>query len=237
MPQSGKKYKKAAAKVDRSKRYTLAEACKLLPDTKVAKFDESVDIAVRLGVDPKHADQMVRGAIVLPHGTGKTLRVAVIAKGDKAKDAQDAGADFVGAEDLVEKIQKESWTDFDSMVATPDMMGLVGRLGRVLGPKGLMPNPKVGTVTTDVAKAVRELKAGRVEFRVEKAGVVHARIGKVSFGGDKLLDNSRVMVETLMKLKPSSAKGTYMRSITLSTTMGPGIKVDTTPLVAEFGVH
>jgi large subunit ribosomal protein L1 len=208
-----------------------------LPDTKVAKFDESVDIAVRLGVDPKHADQMVRGAIVLPHGTGKTLRVAVIAKGDKAKDAQDAGADFVGAEDLVEKIQKENWTDFDSMVATPDMMGLVGRLGRVLGPKGLMPNPKVGTVTTDVAKAVRELKAGRVEFRVEKAGVVHARIGKVSFGGDKLLDNSRVMVETLMKMKPSSAKGTYMRSITLSTTMGPGIKVDTTPLVAEFGVH
>jgi large subunit ribosomal protein L1 len=187
MSKIGKKYKAAAAKVDRTKRYTLAEACKLLPDTKVAKFDESVDIAVRLGVDPKHADQMVRGAIVLPHGTGKTLRVAVIAKGDKAKDAKDAGADFVGAEDLADKIQKENWTDFDSMVATPDMMGLVGRLGRVLGPKGLMPNPKVGTVTNDVAKAVRELKAGRVEFRVEKAGVVHARIGKASFGGDKLL--------------------------------------------------
>jgi len=167
MPKTGKKYKKAATKVDRTKRYTLADACKLLPETKVAKFDESVDIAVRLGVDPKHADQMVRGAVVLPHGTGKTLRVAVIAKGDKAKDAQDAGADFVGAEDLVEKIQKENWTDFDSMVATPDMMGLVGRLGRVLGPKGLMPNPKVGTVTTDVAKAVRELKAGRRVSRRE----------------------------------------------------------------------
>ena len=235
MSKIGKKYKAAAAKVDRTKRYTLAEACKLLPDTKVAKFDESVDIAVRLGVDPKHADQMVRGAIVLPHGTGKTLRVAVIAKGDKAKDAKDAGADFVGAEDLADKIQKENWTDFDSMVATPDMMGLVGRLGRVLGPKGLMPN--VGTVTNDVAKAVRELKAGRVEFRVEKAGVVHARIGKASFGGDKLLENARAMVENLMKLKPASAKGTYMRSITVSTTMGPGIKVDTTPLVAEFGAH
>ena len=237
MPKSGKKYQKAASRVDRTKRYSLADACKLLPETKVAKFDESVDIAVRLGVDPKHADQMVRGAIVLPHGTGKTMRVAVIAKGDKAKEAKDSGADFVGAEDLVEKIQKENWTDFDSLVATPDMMGLVGRLGRVLGPKGLMPNPKVGTVTADVAKAVRELKAGRVEFRVEKAGVVHARIGKVSFGGEKLHENARVMVETLMKLKPASAKGTYMRSITLSTTMGPGIKVDTTPLVAEFGVH
>ena len=173
MSNNGKKYAKAASKVDRAKRYPLADACKLLPETKVAKFDESVDIAVRLGVDPKHADQMVRGAIVLPHGTGKTLKVAVVAKGDKAKEAQEAGADFVGAEDLVEKIQKESWTDFDSMVATPDMMGLVGRLGRVLGPKGLMPNPKVGTVTADVAKAVRELKAGRVEFRVEKAGIGH----------------------------------------------------------------
>ena len=234
MPKNGKKYTKAASKVDRTKRYPLADACKLLPETKVAKFDESVDIAVRLGVDPKHADQMVRGAIVLPHGTGKTLKVAVVAKGDKAKEAQDAGADFVGAEDLVEKIQKESWTDFDSMVATPDMMGLVGRLGRVLGPKGLMPNPKVGTVTADVAKAVRELKAGRVEFRVEKAGIVHARIGKASFVGEKLLDNARVMVETLLKLKPASAKGTYMKSVTLSTTMGPGIKVDVAPLVAEF---
>jgi large subunit ribosomal protein L1 len=230
----GKKFKNASAKVDRTKRYALDEACKLLPETKIAKFDESVDIAVRLGVDPKHADQMVRGAVVLPHGTGKSQRVVVVAKGDKANEARAAGADTVGAEDLVEKIQKEGWTDFDSMVATPDMMGLVGRLGRVLGPKGLMPNPKVGTVTTDVAKAVRELKAGRVEFRVEKAGIVQARIGKVSFGGEKLTENARTMIETLLRLKPASAKGTYMKSVTLSTTMGPGIKVDPTPLIAEF---
>jgi large subunit ribosomal protein L1 len=230
----GKKYRSAAAKVDRTKRYSLEDACKLLPQTKVAKFDESVDIAVRLGVDPKHADQMVRGAIVLPHGTGKSQRVAVVAKGDKANEARAAGADFVGAEDLVERIQKESWTDFDSMVATPDMMGLVGRLGRVLGPKGLMPNPKVGTVTNDVAKAVRELKAGRVEFRVEKAGIVHARIGKASFGPDQLQNNARTMIETLLRLKPASAKGTYMKSVTLSTSMGPGIRVDTAPLVSEY---
>ena len=234
MPQHGKRFRNASAKVDRTKRYALDDACKLLPETKVAKFDESVDIAVRLGVDPKHADQMVRGAVVLPHGTGKSQRVVVVAKGDKANEARAAGADAVGAEDLVEKIQKESWTEFDSMVATPDMMGLVGRLGRVLGPKGLMPNPKVGTVTNDVAKAVRELKAGRVEFRVEKAGIVQARIGKASFGGEKLRDNARTMIETLLRLKPPSAKGTYMRSVTLSTTMGPGIRVDHTPLVAEF---
>jgi large subunit ribosomal protein L1 len=234
MAKHGKKYVAAFAKVERGKKYGLEEACKLLPETKVAKFDESVDIAVRLGVDPKHADQMVRGAVVLPHGTGKSQRVVVVAKGDKANEARAAGADAVGAEDLVEKIQKENWTDFDSMVATPDMMGLVGRLGRVLGPKGLMPNPKVGTVTTDVAKAVRELKAGRVEFRVEKAGVVQARIGKTWFGGEKLKDNARVMLETLLRLKPASAKGTYMQSVTLSTTMGPGIRVDHLPLVAEF---
>jgi large subunit ribosomal protein L1 len=234
MRSHGKKYKQSATKVDRTKRYTLEDACKILPGTKVAKFDESVDIAVRLGVDPKHADQMVRGAVVLPHGTGKSSRVAVIAKGDKANEARAAGADFVGAEDLVEKIQKENWTDFDSMVATPDMMGLVGRLGRVLGPKGLMPNPKVGTVTPDVTKAVRELKAGRVEFRVEKAGIVHARIGKASFGPDKLRENAKTMIDTLLRLKPASAKGTYMKSVTLSTTMGPGLRVDTSPLVAEF---
>jgi large subunit ribosomal protein L1 len=234
MPSHGKKYRRVSTKVDRTKRYSLEEACKIVPETKVAKFDESVDIAVRLGVDPKHADQMVRGAVVLPHGTGKSVRIAVIAKGDKAAEARAAGADFVGAEDLVEKIQKESWTDFDTMVATPDMMGLVGRLGRVLGPKGLMPNPKVGTVTTDVTKAVRELKAGRVEFRVEKAGVVHARIGKASFGADKLRDNARAMIDTLLRLKPASAKGTYMKSVTLSTTMGPGVKIDTTPLVADY---
>jgi large subunit ribosomal protein L1 len=234
MPSHGKKYRRVATKVDRTKRYALDEACKLLPETKVANFDESVDIAVRLGVDPKHADQMVRGAVVLPHGTGKSARVAVVAKGDKANEARAAGADFVGAEDLVEKIQKESWTDFDTMVATPDMMGLVGRLGRVLGPKGLMPNPKVGTVTADVAKAVRELKAGRVEFRVEKAGIVHARIGKASFGADKLRDNAQAMIDTLLKLKPASAKGTYMKSVTLSTSMGPGLKIDTAPLVADY---
>jgi large subunit ribosomal protein L1 len=177
---------------------------------------------------------MVRGAVVLPHGTGKSQRVIVVAKGDKANEARAAGADAVGAEELVEKIQKENWTEFDSMVATPDMMGLVGRLGRVLGPKGLMPNPKVGTVTNDVAKAVRELKAGRVEFRVEKAGIVQARIGKASFGGDKLLANARTMIETLLRLKPASAKGTYMKSVVVSTTMGPGIKIDHLPLVAEF---
>ena len=234
MSKHGKKFRNASAKIDRLKRYSIDEACKLVPETKVAKFDESVDIAVRLGVDPKHADQMVRGAVVLPHGTGKSQRVVVVAKGDKANEAKAAGADAVGAEDLVEKIQKENWTDFDSMVATPDMMGLVGRLGRVLGPKGLMPNPKVGTVTNDVAKAVRELKAGRVEFRVEKAGIVQARIGKASFGGEKLLANARTMIETLLRLKPATAKGTYMRSVTVSTTMGPGIKIDHLPLVAEF---
>ncbi len=234
MASQGKKFKEAAKKVEPGKRYTLDEACALLPATKVAKFDESVDIAVRLGVDPKHADQMVRGAVVLPHGTGKTLRVVVIAKGDKVKEAQDAGADFVGADELVEKIQKENWTDFDSLVATPDMMGLVGRLGRVLGPKGLMPNPKVGTVTADVAKAVRELKAGRVEFRVEKAGIVHSRIGKVSFGPEKLRENAKALLETLMRLKPSTAKGAYVKSVSLSTTMGPGLRLDTAPLVAEL---
>jgi large subunit ribosomal protein L1 len=234
MSQSGKKYRRSLAKVDRNKRYGLEEACKLIPDTKVATFDESVDIAIRLGVDPKHADQMVRGAVVLPHGTGKSLRVCVIAKGDKAREAKDAGADYVGAEDIAEKIQKESWSEFDSMVATPDMMGLVGRLGRVLGPKGLMPNPKMGTVTNDVAKAVRELKAGRVEFRVEKAGIVHARMGKASFGGQKLHENARAFLETIIKLKPASAKGTYVRSVTISTTMGPGIKIDASPLMAEL---
>ncbi len=235
MAKVGKKYAAALKKVDRMSRYGLEDACKLLPQTKVSgNYDESVDIAVRLGVDPKHADQMVRGAVVLPHGTGKTMRIAVITKGDKAQEARDAGADHVGAEDLADKIQKENWFEFDSLVATPDMMGLVGRLGRVLGPRGLMPNPKVGTVTADVGKAVRELKAGRVEFRVEKAGIVHARIGKVSFGAKKLEENAHTMIETLVKLKPQTAKGVYMRSITLSTTMGPGIKVDPSPYIAQL---
>jgi len=234
---SGKKFRKAAAKVDKSKRYTLGEACDLVPSTKVANFDESVDIAVKLGVDPKHADQMVRGAVVLPHGTGSSIRVAVVAKGDKAKEAQEAGADHVGADELVERIQKEGWTDFDSLVATPDMMGLVGRLGRILGPKGLMPNPKVGTVTPDVAKAVKELKAGRVEYRVEKAGVVHSRIGKVSFGGEKLKENAKALLEDIQRRKPSTAKGAYMRSVSLSTTMGPGLKVDTVSVASELEVR
>jgi large subunit ribosomal protein L1 len=234
LPKIAKKQKAAREQVDRTKKFTLAEACALVKKAAPAKFDETVDLAVRLGVNPRHADQMVRGAVVLPHGTGKSQRVVVVAKGDKANEARAAGADAVGAEDLVEKIQKENWTDFDSMVATPDVMGLVGRLGRVLGPKGLMPNPKVGTVTNDVAKAVRELKAGRVEFRVEKAGVVQARIGKVSFGGDKLRENARAMVDTLLRLKPPSAKGTYMKSVTVSTTMGPGIKIDHLALVADF---
>ncbi len=230
---AGKKYVNALKKIDRQKKYSLKDATTLLPQTKISdKHDETVDLSVRLGVNPKHADQMVRGAVVYPNGTGKTTRVLVIAKGDKAKEAQEAGADFVGAEDMIEKIQKENWFDFDSMVATPDMMGLVGRIGRVLGPRGLMPNPKVGTVTPDVGKAVRELKAGRVEFRVEKAGIVQARFGKVSFGPKKLEENLRAMLELLLKLKPSSAKGTYMKSVTLSTTHGPGVKVDPAEVVA-----
>jgi large subunit ribosomal protein L1 len=224
---SGKHYDNALKKVDRQKKYSAAEACAILPQTKISKkWDETVDVAVRLGVNPKHADQMVRGAAVLPHGTGKSIRVLVIAKGDKAKEAQDAGADYVGAEDFIDKIAKENWFEFDSMVATPDMMGLVGRIGRVLGPKGLMPNPKVGTVTPDPAKAVRELKAGRVEFRVEKAGIVQAPFGKISFGAQKLEENLRSILELLVKLKPASAKGTYMKSITISSTHGPGIKID-----------
>jgi large subunit ribosomal protein L1 len=229
----GKRYRAAAAKVDRAKRYTLDEAFTLLPQTKISdKFDETVDIAVRLGVDPKHADQMVRGAVNLPFGTGKTVRITVFAKGDKAKEAEEAGADHVGAEDLVTRIQTENWLDFDATVATPDMMGLVGKIGRLLGPRGLMPNPKVGTVTFDVGKVVRELKGGRVEFRVEKAGIVHARIGKVSFGTQKIRDNAFALLELLQKLKPASAKGQYMRSLTVSTTMGPGIKIDPNEVVA-----
>ena len=227
MAKAGKKYAAALKLIDREKRYSLAEGFELLPKLKISsKFDETVDLAVRLGVDPKHADQMVRGAVNLPHGTGKTVRVVVFAKGDKAKEAQDAGANFVGAEDLVAKIQTENWLDFDAAVATPDMMGVIGKIARILGPRGLMPNPKVGTVTTDVTKAVRELKGGRVKFRVEKSGIVHAPIGKVSFGPQKLRENARALIELLLKLKPSSAKGLYMKSIGLSTTMGPGLKLD-----------
>src|SRR5512137_1216305 len=225
MPKRGKKYLEAHKKVDRAKRYTVEEACALIPEMKIAKFDESVDAAVRLGVNPKYADQMVRGACVMPHGTGKSIRVAVFAKGDKAKEAEASGADVIGAEDLVEKIQG-GFLEFDATVATPDMMGMVGKLGRILGTRGLMPNPKVGTVTFEVAKAVKELKAGRVEFRVEKAGIVHAPIGRVSFGADKLRDNLMALLELLLKLKPASAKGTYVRSVAISTTMGPSIRLD-----------
>ena len=232
---AGKKYKKALEHVDREKKYSVEEAFSILPKLKISdKHDETVDLAIRLGVDPKHADQMVRGAVNLPHGTGKTTRVVVFAKGDKAKEAQEAGADAVGAEDLVEKITKENWLEFDSAVSTPDLMGLVGRLGRVLGPRGLMPNPKVGTVTFDVGKAVRELKGGRVEFKAEKAGVVHARIGKISFGGDKLRDNAWALLELIQKLKPSTSKGNYMRSIAVSTTMSPSIKIDVNEIQAKF---
>lgn len=227
MAHVGKKYAAARKLVDTGKRYSIEEAFGLLPQVKVStKFDETVDVAVRLGVDPKHADQMVRGAINFPHGTGKTLRVIVFAKGDKAKEALDAKADVVGAEDLVQRIQNENWLDFDAVVATPDMMGTVGKIAKILGPRGLMPNPKVGTVTNDVAKMVRELRGGRVEFRVEKAGVVHAHIGKVSFGSQKLRENAQALFDLLLKLKPSSAKGTYIKSVAISTTMGPGIKID-----------
>ena len=232
MPKHGKRFEAVRTKVDRAKRYTLEDACSLVGETAVAKFDESVDVAVRLGVNPKYADQMVRGAVVMPHGTGKSVRVAVFAKGDKAKEASEAGADIVGAEDLVEQVQG-GVMDFDATVATPDMMGLVGRLGRVLGPRGLMPNPKVGTVTFDVAKAVQELKAGRVEFRVEKAGIIHVPLGRASFGGGKIKDNLLALMELLLKLKPSTAKGTYVRSVAMSTTMGPSIRLDPADVVAN----
>ncbi len=226
MAKRGKRFLAALEKVDRLKKYTLDEAVGLVPATAWGKFDESVDLAVNLGVNPAHADQMVRGTVVLPHGTGKVVRVLVFAKGEKEKEAREAGADFVGADDLVAKIQG-GWLDFDKAVATPDLMGLVGRLGRVLGPRGLMPNPKTNTVTLDVATAVSELKAGRVEYRVDKAGIVHVPIGRKSFAKDQLLENARAVVDSLIKAKPSTAKGTYVKAITLSTTMGPGIKVET----------
>jgi large subunit ribosomal protein L1 len=231
MRDRGKKHAESAKKVDRSKRYTLDEATSLVKDAGYAKFDESVDIAVRLGVNPKHADQMVRGALVLPHGVGKTVRVLVFARGEKVAEAEAAGADFVGGEDLIAKVTG-GWLDFDTVVATPDMMGQVGKLGRVLGPRGLMPNPKVGTVTFDVNKAVREAKAGKVEFRVEKAGIVHVPVGKKSFEPSKLQDNVRALMAALVKAKPNTAKGQYLRTITLSSTMGPGIRIDPATFIA-----
>jgi large subunit ribosomal protein L1 len=221
-----KNRKAAVAKVDRDKRYKIEEAVELVKGMAFAKFDESVDLAVRLGVNPKHADQMVRGAMVLPHGTGKSVRVLVFAKGEKEKEARDAGADFAGSDELVQKVQ-EGMMDFDRVIATPDMMGQVGKLGRVLGPRGLMPNPKVGTVTMDVAKAVSEAKAGKVEYRVDKAGVVHCRVGRKSFDSNKLTENAMALLMELLHKKPSTAKGIYMKSITLSSTMSPGVRIDT----------
>jgi len=221
----GKKYTEARKSIEPGKRYPLREAVELMVGTGKAKFDETVDAAIRLGVDPKHADQMVRGSVALPHGLGKTVRVLVFAKGDKEKEATDAGADFAGSDDLVEKI-KGGWLDFDRVVATPDMMGTVGKLGKVLGPRGLMPNPKLGTVTFDVAKAVADMKAGRVDFRVDKVGIVHCSVGKVSFGRDKILDNFKVLLEMIMKLKPSGSKGTYVKGVAVSSTMGPGVRID-----------
>jgi len=228
---SSKNMTAALASVDRTKRYTVDEAVALLKSAAFAKFDESVDVAVRLGVNPKHADQMVRGAIVLPHGTGKSIRVLVFARGEKEKEALEAGADFAGSDDLVVKVQ-EGFMDFDRVIATPDLMGAVGKLGRVLGPRGLMPNPKVGTVTFDVKTAVREAKAGKVEYRVDKAGIVHCRIGRRSFDQQKLTENAGALLNELMAKKPSTAKGIYLRSITLTSTMGPGIRVDTAAIAS-----
>jgi large subunit ribosomal protein L1 len=228
-----KRYDKAASKREPEKQYVLEDAVRLLKEMPNAKFDESVDISFRLGVDPKHADQMVRGAVVLPHGIGTEVRVAVFAQGEKEREAREAGADTVGAEDLVEKVQG-GWTDFDTAIATPDLMGQVGRLGKVLGPRGLMPNPKLGTVTFDVSKAVREAKAGKVEFRVDKAGNIHTPVGKKSFSPENITANAMAVIEAIIRAKPSAAKGTYLRRVTMSSTMGPGIPVDTVALANLF---
>jgi large subunit ribosomal protein L1 len=225
MPRRGKNYKNAIAAVDKTKVYELAEALECILKNKFAKFDETVDIAVRLGVDPRHADQMVRSSVILPNGTGKTARVLVFAKGDKEKEALDAGADFAGSDEIIAKI-KDGWLDFDKTIATPDMMGEVGKIGRILGPRNLMPNAKLGTVTFDITRVVGEIKKGKVDFRVDKAGVVHAAIGKSSFGADKLSENIVAFIDKLIQLKPSTSKGIYLRAISLSSTMGPGVKVD-----------
>jgi large subunit ribosomal protein L1 len=233
MPVMTKRLKATEALIDRAKPYSVEEAMDIVKKAPAAKFDETVDLSIRLGVDPKHADQMVRGAIVLPHGIGKTVRVAVFAKGEKEREAREAGADVVGAEDLVEKVQG-GFMDFDSTIATPDLMGQVGRLGKVLGPRGLMPNPKLGTVTFDVARAVREVKAGKVEFRVDKAGNVHVPIGKKSFAQENLVANAMTLLEAIVKAKPAASRGVYLKSITLSTTMGPGIHVDAQRVTNQF---
>jgi len=225
MATHGKKYIAARSKIDPAKRYTFQEAVQLAADTSFVKFDQTLDIAVRLGVDPRHADQMVRGTVVLPNGLGKTVKVLVFAKGEKVKEALDAGADYAGGDEIIEQI-REGWLEFDKTVATPDMMGSVGKIGKVLGPRGLMPNAKLGTVTFDLARVIKEIKAGKVDFRVEKTGIVHAPMGKVSFGEEKLLENISAFIDTLVRIKPSAAKGTYMKGIAISTTMGPGIQVD-----------
>ncbi len=226
MARRGKRVKEIREKIDRERLYPVDEALELLEGFQGAKFDETVDLAIRLGVDPRKSDQMVRGTVVLPHGTGKPVRVLVFAKGEKEKEAEEAGADHVGGEDLVKKIQEEGWLEFDKAIATPDMMSQVGKLGKILGPRGMMPNPKVGTVTMDVAKAVKELKSGKLEFRVDKGSNIHVSIGKHSFGKDKLKDNFKTFYEALLKAKPDASKGTYIKAVSISTTMGPGIKID-----------
>ena len=230
MAKRGKKYQEAAKLVDRAELYDVDKAFELVVKTSTAKFDETVEAHFKMGLDGRHADQQIRGAIVLPNGTGKTKKVLVFAKGEKAHEAEAAGADFVGAEDMAERIQKENWFDFDTVVATPDMMGVVGRLGKILGPKGLMPNPKSGTVTMDLTKALHEIKAGKVEYRLDKQNIVHTQIGKVSFGPEKLQQNFQALVEAIIKAKPAAAKGQYIKSATVATTMGPGIKINTTKL-------
>jgi large subunit ribosomal protein L1 len=227
MSKAGKQYNAAVQSVDR-RDYSLEEALPLVQKIQFAKFDETVEVHMRLGVDPKHADQMVRGTVVLPNGLGKSKKVLVIASGDKIKEAEEAGADFVGGEEMVNKIQQESWMDFDAVIATPDMMRSVGRLGKILGPRGLMPNPKTGTVTADVAKAVQEVKAGKVEFRVDKTGVIHAPVGKVSFQQEKLIENAQTLIQAVVRAKPAAAKGKYVKSLTVCSTMGPGVPVDVT---------
>ncbi len=225
MSGNGKSYRAALAKVDRNQRYLLEDTLRLVKETARAKFDETVEMAVRLGVDPRQADQNVRGTVTLPHGMGRTVRVLAFAKGEKEKEAQEAGADFVGSDELIKRIS-EGWFDFDKTVATPDMMATVGRIGKVLGPRGLMPNPKTGTVTPDIGRAIKEIKAGKLEFRVDKAGIVHVPVGKASFGAEQLIDNAKAVLMSILRAKPASAKGNYVRGVTISTTMGPGIKVD-----------
>ncbi len=230
MPKRGKIYKEAAASYDKQTYYDVADAFAILDKFPKAKFDETVEVSIKLGVDSRHADQQVRGAIVLPHGTGKTKKVLVFAKGDKAKEAEEAGADYVGAEELAKKIQTENWFDFDVVVATPDMMGVVGRLGKILGPKGLMPNPKSGTVTMNVTQALSEIKAGKVEYRLDKTNIIHTPIGRVSFGPEKLKENFDALLEAVVKAKPAAAKGQYLRSVTISATMSPGVKINATKI-------